>query len=641
MSTTSAKATAFENAASQPRPTEPSPFEHDVHGSPTNAINRASAKPVEATERDTDEGLGYPFRSVVAFAAVLALAVLWLVLPVGRALASLSTVVIGLLALVLVWTRTRQIALARAQNAQVLTALGIAAAEIPVRLRTRMPLVLVTGDGLPALFDRDGDTRFAYVGDGAIWLRADRHQDVPRLSVAVRQWRDGRAPDGVVLSIAPALHAGVDGLTQRLRRLREALADASRMLGARLPTYVAIYQRSATAKRLIGSSDGPAGDATTSAALQATGSSPGVATPQWYGVSSDVPLASQEFDQRAREHRIDAVLRAAEAEARQTGTSGISAAARAAALASLVDWTGRAVLDVLTDHRQPSAPCALYGVGWIDCGPATGSGKPWELDVESQTAVVPASVAASPAPWPQPQPLIRAMPRRLWVSPRVAALAHAFALTACAAGVAFWGATLNNTKLLDRVSADLGRYATIPPSHDAARRDALRALVADRDQLDHFARLGIPLQLSFGMYRGAQLIPVLNDAISTYQPPPAPPMVVTLDSMSLFDSGKAQLKSGSTRAMVSALDLIKSNPDKRILVAGHTDAIGNPDSNLKLSVARAAAVRDWLTDASGIPATQFAIQGYGDTRPIASNDSPEGREKNRRVEITLVPDPAR
>jgi outer membrane protein OmpA-like peptidoglycan-associated protein len=61
---------------------------------------------------------------------------------------------------------------------------------------------------------------------------------------------------------------------------------------------------------------------------------------------------------------------------------------------------------------------------------------------------------------------------------------------------------------------------------------------------------------------------------------------------------------------------------------------------LRLSIARAAAVRDWLIDASGMPATQFAIQGYGDTRPIANNDAPEGRAKNRRVEITLVPEAA-
>ena len=142
-------------------------------------------------------------------------------------------------------------------------------------------------------------------------------------------------------------------------------------------------------------------------------------------------------------------------------------------------------------------------------------------------------------------------------------------------------------------------------------------------------------------------MPALNDAIASYAPPPPPPAVVALDSMSLFDSGRAQLKPGSTRAMVGALEMIKAyspkgtpsgTADKRILVAGYTDNTGKPERNLALSTARAQAVRDWLIKVSGIPATQFAIQGYGDTRPIASNDTPDGRARNRRVEITLIPD---
>ncbi|WP_157977803.1 OmpA family protein, partial [Paraburkholderia kururiensis] len=168
-----------------------------------------------------------------------------------------------------------------------------------------------------------------------------------------------------------------------------------------------------------------------------------------------------------------------------------------------------------------------------------------------------------------------------------------------------------------------------------------QALISDRDELDRYARIGVPLRLSFGMFRGARLVPSLNEAIASYVPPPPPPAVVTLDSMSLFDSGKAQLRPGSTRAMVGALEMIKAHPDKRILVAGYTDNVGTPKSNLNLSAARAEAVRDWLIEASGIPATQFAIQGYGDTRPVATNDTPEGRARNRRVEITLIPDTAK
>ncbi len=84
--------------------------------------------------------------------------------------------------------------------------------------------------------------------------------------------------------------------------------------------------------------------------------------------------------------------------------------------------------------------------------------------------------------------------------------------------------------------------------------------------------------------------------------------------------------------------MIKAHPDKRILVAGHTDNLGDRESNQRLSIARASAVRDWLMEAAATSRVAFAIQGYGDTRPIADNRTPEGRARNRRVEITLVPE---
>lgn len=102
--------------------------------------------------------------------------------------------------------------------------------------------------------------------------------------------------------------------------------------------------------------------------------------------------------------------------------------------------------------------------------------------------------------------------------------------------------------------------------------------------------------------------------------------------------GARDARGNTFEAAVGALEMIKAHPHKRVLVAGHTDAAGNPRSNLKLSEARAASVRDWLADAAGLPPTRFAIQGYGDTRPKAANDTDAGRAANRRVEITLVPD---
>lgn len=579
----------------------------------------AGTAAVPATGHD---GLGYPLRLMVVFATALALAVIWLVarLPAGLAAALTAVIVIAGLALQ-VW-RTRRVTMARRDSAHVLTALGAATADIPLRLRTRMPLVLVTGDDLPALFDRHDGARHVHIGDGAIWLRVDRPENLARMASIVRQWRDGRAPDGIVLVVSPARYTDEDTLTQALRVVRQAMADAARMLGTRLlPGYVAVYQRlaagglrSLTRELVLGRTATPPADAL---------------APQWYGMSS----ATHKVDAR----HFATVIRAADNEAACVADSGVPAA-RAAALASIMDWTQRVVIHALVDSRQPAAPWPLYGIGWIDCGPACGPGRPWESDVQTHTGVSRVPAGASPMPWPLPQPLIRAMPQRFWMSPRVIALAHALAMLTCAAIAACLFSTQHNQALLARIGADLGRYSMIPASHDNAKRDALQALVADRNELQRYARAGTPLPLSFGLYRGARLIPPLNEAIASYQPPPPPPQIVTLDSMSLFDSGRAQLKDGSTRVMVGALEMIKAHPGKRILVAGYTDNVGDPDSNLKLSTARAEAVRDWLTDASGMAATQFAIQGYGDTRPLADNDTEAGRAKNRRVEITLVPD---
>ncbi|NHV26084.1 OmpA family protein [Burkholderia sp. D-99] len=576
------------------------------------AVTSDTVLPPVATRADSDaargalSGLGYPLRAVVMVSATLALAVIGWVLPVDHGVMwGLIAIVVALSALI-VWLHSRRLTHARERNVHVIAQLGAATADLPVALRTRMPLALVTGDGLPALFDRDASrSQFVHVGDGAIWLRADRPQDLPRLAVAVRQWRDGQAPDCVVLSVAPVLHANDDVLSQTLRVIRQAVADTSRMLGASLPGYVAIYQR-----------------------LSDTAVSTEPAA-QWYGVSAGSPITDM--------HRFDSAIDAAESDALHADGSR-AAAARAAGIGSMIGWTRRTVFDTLTDRRQPASSWPLFGAGWIDHGPATGPGKPWERDVRSRIGIAPAALPASPSPWPVPQPLIDAMPRRSRRSPRLTAVAHVAAIIACTATAAICGAAKNNETLMTRIGEHIERYNRLPAKQDAAKRDALKALSSDRDQLDRYARIGVPLRLSFGTYRGAQLLPLLDETIASYEPPAPPPAVITLDSMSLFDSGKAQLKPGTTRAMVDALELIKAHPGKRVLVAGYADDQGRPDHNLKLSIDRATAVRDWLVDASGLPTTQFAIQGYGDTRPVADNATPEGRAKNRRVEITLVPD---
>lgn len=74
-----------------------------------------------------------------------------------------------------------------------------------------------------------------------------------------------------------------------------------------------------------------------------------------------------------------------------------------------------------------------------------------------------------------------------------------------------------------------------------------------------------------------------------------------------------------------------------IRIDGHTDSAGSTEHNLVLSRNRAQAVRDHLVSKAGLDGARMQTHGYGESRPIASNDTEEGRERNRRVEIIVIP----
>ena len=153
----------------------------------------------------------------------------------------------------------------------------------------------------------------------------------------------------------------------------------------------------------------------------------------------------------------------------------------------------------------------------------------------------------------------------------------------------------------------------------------------------------MPLRYSLGYYPGQRLWLALQQAIDTWVPPlpapepEAPPQIIRLDSLALFDAGKWTLKPGATKWLVNALVDIRAKAGWMIVVSGHTDNTGDPQRNQALSLKRAEAVRDWMRDTGDIPQSCFAVQGYGESRPVAPNDTAEGRARNRRVEISLVP----
>ncbi|MBP5351080.1 MAG: OmpA family protein [Fibrobacterales bacterium] len=102
-----------------------------------------------------------------------------------------------------------------------------------------------------------------------------------------------------------------------------------------------------------------------------------------------------------------------------------------------------------------------------------------------------------------------------------------------------------------------------------------------------------------------------------------------------FDTGKATLKPGSFAKLDPVAEGMIKNPNVRIEIAGHTDDVGNDESNMKLSQARAEAVRNYLVK-KGVPADRLTARGYGETQPKVSNATKEGKAMNRRTEARIL-----
>lgn len=101
-----------------------------------------------------------------------------------------------------------------------------------------------------------------------------------------------------------------------------------------------------------------------------------------------------------------------------------------------------------------------------------------------------------------------------------------------------------------------------------------------------------------------------------------------------FDFGKATLKPESNAELDNVFAILNDNPKMEIEIAGHTDNIGSDDANMKLSDERANTVRSYLI-AKGISESRITAKGYGETKPVATNDTDQGRRINRRVEFTI------
>lgn len=509
---------------------------------------------------------------------------LWYFIPTGNVFKSLTTVLILLLAGWYVFKNCRR--------EQPVSDTTVSAADLPL-LDTQGPVVLVCGDRLDALFQGSPLRKTAQ----GWWLRAD---DVSRLTDVVRniqtQFPRQVGQLSVMYRCLPDNHQDEAVLRSTLKTLRQQSKQIKSLTGFTLPVVVSAEFSGPETPWIIIRGDKP---------IVCPANDSPQAFIDWQQTDDNItalPAISQAFsficktltDELEKPDRLTPPERA------------FSVVMR---LGTVLPETQSVWADWLY-----SRTCLQF------------SRKPGQTDPASlfPDAVLP--LLAPFASTVQGGHRTRRLILLMWLC----------ALTAL--GIS----ALNNRDLIRQVSTDLQRWNAIPMNHYRPKAESLAALKQDALLLERWQRQGEPLRYSLGYYPGQRLWLVLQQAIDTWTPPPAPkpkpvPKIVRLDSMSLFDSGKSVLKPGSTKMLVNSLVGIKAKPGWLIVVSGHTDNTGSVQLNQTLSLQRAEAVRNWMRDTGDVPESCFAVQGYGDSRPIASNDTPDGRAHNRRVEISLVP----
>ena len=472
----------------------------------------------------------------------------------------------------------------------------------------RQPVVLVCGD-LPCVWPPASPVRVVKQG---CWIRVKKTEELQQVARQVLSQRPEWGPQlSVLLCVCPQRHAQSDALTSALLALRWQLSQLRQQTGYAVPLALQGQVGSAMSRDLLWQ-----------AAI------PGEAVKVWQ--PSCAPCSVPAW----------------------VSAGGAAALEQQVLMNSLMGWSEQHVYAVLTEENTdlpPLTPAAvLWGLGpslpgslassawttWLSRHSGLSRVAGWQPD-ESDTGDASAL----------PEFILPQLPAGRGLTPRGRAWRAALAIFTLAAVAALLSSGWNNRQLLQRVGVDIARYERIAMDDYRPKASAVRVLREDAALLDSWARNGVPLRLSLGLYHGEQIRLPLLEAIRGYVPPPPPPRpvqhvapdVIRLDSMSLFDTGKWVLKPGSTKRLVSSLMDIKARPGWLIVVAGHTDSVGEEKANQLLSLKRAESVRDWMRDTGDVPDSCFAVQGYGESRPIATNDTPEGRALNRRVEISLVP----
>ncbi|HDS5840943.1 TPA: OmpA family protein [Escherichia coli] len=469
----------------------------------------------------------------------------------------------------------------------------------------RQPVVLVCGDMSAHLFT---DSPVRQVSEGLYLPVSDEEQlvaQVERLLTLRPAWASQFA---VAYTVMPGMYRDAAVLTGQLRRFAHSMATVRRRAGVNVPWLL-----------WSGLSGSPLPERANSPWFICTGGEVQVAT------SAETTMPAQWIAQSGAQERSQRLCYLLKAE-------------------SLMQWLD---LNVLAELNGPEAKCPPLAmtVGLVPSLPAVDNNL-WQLWITARTGLTPdiADTGTDDA-LPFPDALLRRLPRQSGFTPLRRACVTMLGVTTVAGIAALCLSATANRQLLRQVGDDLHRFYAVPAEEFITKARHLSVLKDDAVMLDGYYREGEPLRLGLGLYPGERIRQPVLRAIRDWRPPEQkmdvtaslPVQTVRLDSMSLFDVGQARLKDGSTKVLVDALVNIRAKPGWLILVAGYTDATGDEKSNQQLSLRRAEAVRNWMLQTSDIPATCFAVHGLGESQPAATNDTPQGRAVNRRVEISLVP----
>ncbi|HEY2021843.1 OmpA family protein [Paraburkholderia sp.] len=472
-----------------------------------------------------------------------------------------------------------------------------------------LPVILVAGPYAAAAFEGGARTSTLRRTSDALWMLV-KTPDALAASIATIKDSHQRQPTAVLMPVLADGDRDDAVIRQEFSRWRYELEQTAHDRARVLPCYIAIYG-------CLGAKDD------------------GAAHRIWFGDVMDISSTSAPI-QHARHavsvirHQLD---RAWLAMARP------SLATHAALGHAVFDWLEDAALLSILSSLANTAPLSLRGLLLSDLGYSPVHAGAWTRWLTSKTGLQPCPIPPDRQPLPLPLPSITAQAcvrratmsgrhRPRWLgSPATAALA---ALLVAWIGASVW----MQSRPAVGVAGEADAFLPPPAAQADRQREQPEVLPGQHAELRRHASAGVATGLDAARHqeKALQAAPEYIGSKS------GPPRGVTIDNLALFDSGKTALKSGAEPKLKAALDLILANPGKRIMIAGHTDDVGTSAANLALSEARARAIRDWFVDTASLPVTRFAIQGYGDTRPVASNQDSIGREANRRVEITLVPD---